>query len=403
MSLPNNLPGQVEKCDGLLSTEFIIETAQKHKAGDKRERKLTTLTFFWALIASVHRNIGERLISSMVSKIQKLCPDVDISESAVKKQMQRRDWRWLKEVYAHLLKRYWSRLEGIDRDYLEQFVDFRIVDSTVINLVKTLRKRFKATTKDGAALKIHAVFSLKKFVALDIEVTKQAYADVRFKFLKGGGNVLYAFDLGYWCYGLFEEIISRGSFFVSRLKDGSDVVIEEFLCPGYSAFEGHKKTLKELIDCNNLGGTVFDAIVRLGDMKTRVRLVGLLHGGEWYFYVTNITDGKFTPQTIYEIYDLRWQIEIFFKELKSGISLRRIMMKTENTIMLEIYATLIFYLLTRILMPKPKKRPRMKKALGIVKEFLLDVVRPMILGDAVAFRTALDGLLRKLAVRCGVG
>jgi hypothetical protein len=341
---------------------------------------------------------------AMISVFHKLT-GVSIKKQSISDQMKLRDWRWLKEIYEHLLEEYWSRLDGIDRSFLEQFTDFRIADSTVIDVVKTLRQKFRATTKGKAALKIHALFSLKKFVALDIKVTRQAYADIKFKFLDGTKNVLYVFDLGYWCYDLFEDIISQGSFFVSRLKDGSDVVIGEFLCPGYSAFR-KGITLKELIDCNSLGGTIFDAMVKLGDMRTRVRLVGLKYRGEWRFYVTNIMDEKFPPGLIYAIYRFRWQIEIFFKELKSNISLRHITTRNENAIMLEIYATLIFYLLTRMLMHKATRKGMMlsvRKSLAMVKRRLTDVVIPMLLGKVEAFKAELGSLLKILAKQCKPG
>ena len=401
--MPTRIPklDLVKKCDELIDRELILKTAQKYEASDQRQRSMTTLIFFWSLVLSVEDKVYHGFFPAMISIFQKLSGKT-ITKQSISDQMQRRDWHWLKEIYDRLLKRYWSRLDGIDRDFLEEFKDVRIVDSTVIEVVKTLRKKFRATTKGRAALKIHVVFSLKKFVALSIDVTKQTYADVKSKFLKGGRNVLYVFDLGYWCYDLFEDIIGLGSFFVSRLKDGSDVVIEEFLCPGYSAFR-KGITLNELIDCNSLGGTVFDAIIKLGDMKTRVRLVGLKHEDEWYFYVTNITDKKFTPQIIYEIYRLRWEIEIFFKELKSGISLRHIVMRDENAIMLEIYATLIFYLLTRTLMSRVRKKLSVRKSLAMVKRRLVDIVVPMLLGKIRRFRAELEALLRLLALHCDPG
>lgn len=398
------LSDSVKKCDELIDRELILETAQKHEAGDERERKLTTLIFFWSLVLSVEDKVYHGFYPAMTSVSQKLTGK-PIKKQSISDQMKRRDWRWLKEIYERLLEEYWPRLDGIDKSFLEQFTDFRIADSTVIEVVRTLRRKFRATTKDKAALKIHALFSLKKLVALEVTVTKQTYGDVRFRFLDGTKNVLYVFDLGYWCYELFEEIISQGSFFVSRLKDGSDVVVEEFLCPGYSAFR-KRITLKELIDCNSLGGTVFDVMVKLGDMKTRVRLVGLKYGGEWRFYVTNITDQKFPPGLIYAIYRFRWQIEIFFKELKSNISLRHITTRNENAIMLEIYATLIFYLLTRMLMSEVARKSvdlSVRKSLAMVKRRLTDVVVPMLLGKVKRFKAELGSLLKILMLQCRPG
>ena len=42
-----------------------------------------------------------------------------------------------------------------------------------------------------------------------------------------GRAALYIFDLGYWCYALFDEIIDRQQHFLSRLKGKSNPLIKE--------------------------------------------------------------------------------------------------------------------------------------------------------------------------------
>ena len=391
------------KYDELINREFILETAQKHEAGDERERSMPTLAFFWSLILSVEDKVHHGFYPVMVSVLHRLTGET-IKVQSVSEQMQRRDWHWLKDIYEHLLTQYWDKLSGVNKEYLEQFTDFRAVDATVIHVVKTLRQKFRATTSGLAAMKLNTVYSLKKFVPLELEITPETRHEVNFNFLTGEKGVLYVFDLGWWCYDLFSNIMSRKSFFICRLKDGADVAIKEFRCRGYSALSSRKRlTLEELIDCGNLGGDSFDAMVKLGDMKEQLRLVGLRHEGEWYFYVTNITDEKFTPQRIYGIYRYRWLIEIFFKELKSNVSLRHIVTKDKNAIMLEIYATLIFYLLTRTLMSKVSKGLSVSKSLAEVKRRLANVVVPMLLGRVREFRAQLRSLLQFLALQCKPG
>jgi len=392
-----------EACE-LINQELILATARKHGAGDDRERCMITEAFFWSLVLSVGDKVHHGFYPAMASVFRKLYGN-DITKGGIKKQMKRRDWHWFKDIYEELLQECLPKLDAMEYDFLGRFTDVRAVDSTVIEIVKKLGGKFRATTKGLAALKVHTLFSVKHFVALKVGVTDQCSADINFSFLSREKGVLYVFDLGYWCYGLLTDIMKRKSFFVSRLKEGADVTIEKFLCRGYSAFDGHKKKLMELISSGNLGGELFDAIVQLGDMKERLRLVGLKHDDEWYFYVTNLTD--FTPQVIYETYRLRWQIELFFKDLKSGVSLRDITTRTENAIMLEIYAVLIFHLLTRMLMSeavaKKPVRLSVRKSLAMVKRRLADVVLPMLLGRVRRFRAELRSLLASLLAQCEPG
>jgi len=396
-----DIPTRLKETRELVSSELILDLATKHGAGDERERSMPTIAFFWSLVLAVEDKAHQGFYPAMASVLRKLYGR-DITKGGIKKQMRRRDWRWLRDIYEQLLRDCLPKLDTFESELLAGFADMLVADSTVIGLVKALRGRFRATT-GGAALKVHTLFSVKSFVALKVEVTEQCSADLKFRFLSKARNVLYAFDLGYWDYDLLGEIMRRKGFFVSRLKEGANVTIEKFLCPGYSASEEHKMKLSELVDCSLLAGEMFDAIVQLGHMKARIRLVGMKHGDEWYFYVTNLTD--FTPQAIYETYRLRWQIELFFKDLKSGISLRRITTRNRNAIMLEIYATLIFHLLTRSLAAraKPRRRLSMRKALAMVKRRLLDVVKPMLLGKPRVFRAELRSLLGSLAAQCEPG
>ena len=83
-------------------------------------------------------------------------------------------------------------------------------------------------------------------------------------------------------------------------------------------------------------------------LKEHLRLIGIKHRGEWYFYLTNIKDTKFRPKDIYTIYTQRWAIEIFFNELKHVLRLENIVCRNENGIKIEIYAALILYMMTKI-------------------------------------------------------
>lgn len=328
--------------------------ADKYNSGDVRKRKLPVELFLESMLLSVSVKHGHGFYAKQAAAACRLSQNTNspvdtLSKAAVGKQMLRRDWRLFRDIFKSILRSCQHLLSEQDKWYLKRFKDARIVDSSVVSLNKVLLNKFRATTKDEAALKIHSLFSLKRFVPLKTEITEQCSADVKFDFLSGKKNILYTFDLGYWDYGLFDKIMEQGSFFISRLKDKSNVRIESILCKGYSPFEGRKMPLKEFIDCSLLSGESFDAIVKLGDMSKHLRLVGLKHKEEWYFYVTNITDEEFSPEIIYEIYRLRWQIELFFKWLKHILKLEHITGERVNSIMSEIYAVMIVFLLTRLM------------------------------------------------------
>jgi IS4 transposase len=391
----------------VLGKERISSIAEKCNAGDERKRKLPTDLFVKSTLLTVAEKQGYGLYPRQAATACMLSQSSDnpvdaLTRSAVGKQMLKRDWSLFMELFKGILKPYWHQLTPLDRHYLKRFKDARIVDSTVVGLNKLLLREFRANDEGEAALKLHTVFDTK-FVPVGVHVTEQRYADVNFDFLTGEKNVFYMFDLGYWCFDLFKQIMGQESFFLSRLRSDCDPKICEFISPSYTALKGRRIKLSELKDCNLLGGDTFDAMVKLPGIIGQLRLVGLKHNGGWYFYVTNLMDEEFTPQVIYEIYRLRWQIELFFKWLKHILSLEHISGQRVNSIMSQIYAAMIVYLITRLMIEEaaraygiPVEKFSMEKCLNLVT-LNLDVVVRLIRGEPPP-----DYLLRLMASSLGI-
>ncbi len=271
--------------------------------------------------------------------------EVTVTASALCKKYAELDWKILRDIYNATLEKYGTLLDTDIGETLRVFKDVHIIDSTSINLSVLLEEVFSATNKNMAALKIHTKFSLKKFVPIDIEVGSQKVHDSNYDFVSGEKGILYLADLGYWDFNLFERIMNKSSFFLFRLKKGCVVRIIEVLS-GDKMFKG--KTLSEIICFINTDS--IDLKVKLNGISKPLRVVGLKHEGEWYFYLTCIFDEKITPEIIYQIYRQRWTIELVFNDLKNAINLKTIAGENDNIVMIEIYAGLLFFLLTRIIM-----------------------------------------------------
>ena len=191
-------------------------------------------------------------------------------------------------------------------------------------------------------MKIHARFSVVNQIPEDIKVTSETTNERKYNFIARAANFLYIFDLGYYGIELFNGIMKVHSFFVSRLKSNIDPLIV------VGKYEG--KRLSEVL--KDIKGSTVDVMVNLitqaATLTEYLRLIGIKHEGEWYFYLTNIKDKAFRPKDIYTIYTYRWTIEIFFNELKHVLRLENIVCRNENGIKVEIYAALILYVLLRI-------------------------------------------------------
>jgi hypothetical protein len=352
-----------ESFQEILSEADLENLFEKHGIKDIRERKLSVRHFFWLIILSAAepsaRGCLVQLISFFLGAIV-IFPGLQakvggqLSKTTVSKRLNNVSWYLFRGVYKHLLDKYKDLLGATEVQFLGHFKDAFAVDGSVIKLCKQLDKIFKSVHKNKSSLKLNAKFSLKLEVLTKVQVSSGKRHDSRFSFVTKESNCLYLVDLGYWSFKLMQKIIDAGSFFVMRLKSSCNPLIVKVSKPEFQHLVGQRLTDIRLWLASQTNLSQVDLIVQLSSAKKphfreNIRLVGLLYEGEWRFYVTNIFDTAFTPASIYELYALRWQVEIFFNLIKNVLSLQNIISRNKNGIMIEIYAALIFHLLTRIL------------------------------------------------------
>ena len=347
--------------DVLTDTE-LVALFEKYGIKDIRERKLSVYHFFWLIILSASepsvRGCIVQLIGFFFGAIA-LFPSLQakiggkLSKTAVSKRLNNVSWYLFQGVYNYLLAKYKHILGATEVQFPGRFKDAFAVDGSVIKVCKQLETVFRSVHKNKASLKLNAKYSLKLEVLTKLQVGHGKRHDSRFSFVTKEVNRLYLVDLGYWSFKLMQKVIDAGSFFVMRLKSSCDPLIVKVSEPKFQHLVG--KRLSEITDWLTAQANLkeIDLTVQLSSAKKPrftedIRLVGLLYEGVWRFYVTNIFDTAFTPTAIYELYALRWQVEIFFNVIKNVLSLQHIISRNKNGIMIEIYAALIFHLLTRI-------------------------------------------------------
>lgn len=346
----------------ILSDAELAALFRKYGIGDIRDRKLPVYHFFWLIILSAADPTARGCILKLISFFlgamivfptrQAKIGD-KLSKTAVSKRLNTVSWYLFRGVYTHLLAKYRHILGATELQFLGHFKEAFAVDGSVIKLCKQLEKIFQSVHKNKASLKLNVKYCLQLEVLTKLQVSSGKRHDSRFSFVTKEGNRLYLVDLGYWSFTLMQKIMDAGSFFVMRLKSSSNPLIVKVSNPEFQHLVG--KRLSDIIAWLKTHPALkdIDLTVQLSSAKKprfteHIRLVGLLHEGEWRFYVTNILEATFTPALIYDLYTLRWQVEIFFNVIKNVLSLQNIISRNKNGIMIEIYAALIFHLLTRI-------------------------------------------------------
>ena len=77
----------------------------------------------------------------------------------------------------------------------------------------------------------------------------------------------------------------------------------------------------------------------------RLRRIGYRDAktGKRYEFLTN--HFRLSAKTIADIYKERWQIEIFFREVKQNLHIKSFVGRSENAVLIQIYTALTVYLL----------------------------------------------------------
>jgi hypothetical protein len=349
----------------VLPNATLEALANQTQAQDQRKRKLTCVVFFWLMILAVGPG-GPISLSGMVSflvvayAMAGMCVvRATLSRQALSENLKLRPWPFFEAVLNHLLAAY-ALLVGTSTPALdlELIRHLMLADTSTLRVADRLIQVFpghKTGRKaEWAAVKLHTAFRLFRSVPEVLALTAEKVNDRKVGFLRPlGEKVLYVFDLGYWKYGLFDDIIELKQHFISRLREGCNPLIKEVYL-GCQDWVG--KRLKDI----TLVGEEVDLLVNLSSagpsnpkMKHDVRLVGQRVDGDWHLYVTSIMDRVvYVVSLIARIYALRWQIEIFFRDLKCVLRIKNFIATNENGVRIQIYAALIFYVLTHIVMLK---------------------------------------------------
>jgi len=353
----------------LLPEEKLEALARSRSAGDLRKRKLTCTTFIWmAILAfgpggpiSLHKVLTYALVAGVMAGVGAL--QAVRSKEAVSENFRERPWQFFEAVLQYLLMAYaalWSQLAGQPNLAVVRDLHVLLIDATVMRVAHRLIDVFPASAtgkcKEWAAVKLHTSFRLFRGVPEVLDLTAQKKNERKISFLRPVGEaVLYIFDLGYWTYELFDTIIDRQQHFISRLRaDCNPRILAVYV--GDPTWVGQR--LKDMV----LKGRTIDCLVNLSSanpanpqMRHPVRLVGqwITKDKSWHLYITSLVAWQKYPLTLLiDLYRLRWQIEILFRNLKHVLRMANFVSTTENGIRIQMYAALIHYMLTHLIILK---------------------------------------------------
>lgn len=247
------------------------------------------------------------------------------------------------KVMKHLMTQSPGFAKGkIRRGYLRRFrTAIHAMDSTTIQLVANCMDWAKHRRRKAAA-KCHLRLNLQSFLPNCVIVDTARFHDNTkarelCAALKTGE--IGVFDKAYVDFDHLADLTARGVWWVTRAKDNmayrvvkslrtttnrrvlDDDIIELLSPPGVRSYAGRLRRLVVLVEVD-------------GDDREMVFLTNHLEWSGW---------------TVSELYRCRWDIEVFFKEIKQTLQLADFLGHSANAVRWQIWIGLLVHLLLRYL------------------------------------------------------
>lgn len=334
----------------------------------KRSSKLLPTRFFEMLLygASINGTCSLNQASCEFAESFGL----NISKQGIDARYDATTVSFVRSIFEEQLSK---QIDGtINTDYLKKFSRVRIKDATRFDLPARLKEQFNGyggkITSEAAAC-IQYEFDIKNGKILDIDFTaakRTDYQDAREKVddIKMGDLVIR--DLGYFSSDVIRKIIDKEAFFLSRLHS-------KMLVFGADGEEIHFSRLHNQMMKNKQSHLEMQVCIGKEE-KIPVRLIIDLMPEEVYqkriikatkeakkkghqltedykarahfnLLVTNICNGDIPSIQVYQLYKIRWQIELIFKIWKSTCGINKIHPMRYHRLMCFFYAKFILILI----------------------------------------------------------
>ena len=296
-----------------------------------------------------------------------------ICRSTLSDANKRRKSCFFGSIYRSLYSRYASVLSD-SLSKKEVSTKLYVMDSTTISLFSQILRGTGRNSKNGkkkGGIKAHTIIEenidLPVFVDFTAGVVHDHELMKRLFDLPYGSFI--AFDMGYTDYLLWRQLDEAGYRFVCRLKDNAKFkIIGQRKCPekniladqiiefSYSKYV--ERTLTEEEMRHRRGRRPKTGVVTVkkrvqGTYRCRRILRRTDDGKDTVEFVTNVLDSKeMSAEQVCETYRRRWTIESLYKKLKQNFPLKYFLGDNVNAIEIQIWVTMIAYLLLRVMQVK---------------------------------------------------
>jgi hypothetical protein len=228
----------------------------------------------------------------------------------------------------------------------------KLIDGTLLPALPRMHWALWVNDQNRAA-KLHLKFTVLRQAPCDATITEGNSCERKAlrQLMKKGetivGDRYYGLE-----YAFFGEMRQLGVSFVIRIRNKPRIEIIEEL---------------PLTDADRAAGVTWQGLVKLGDkwQGEPIRVVKVAVDGKELLLATDL---DIEAELIALIYRYRWQIELFFKWMKSILGNRRLMAESPEGVAIQTYSALIAALMLQLF---TGKRPS-KRAMELIRFYMMD-------------------------------
>lgn len=328
----------ISKLDRLKFSKLVKEKeTDKHQKGFNSWTHLVSMLFCQFAKSQSLRDISNGLRSA-TGNLNHLGIEKAPSKSTIGYQNKNRDWELFRAYYYQLLESL-GQQAGFRQIKFKIKTKIFLLDSTTISLCLSIFDWAKYKTAKGA-VKMHTLLDFDGNLPAYVNITDGKTADNKGAYdiplLKGSVIVADRFYNDFYLLNIWD---SKGVYFVIRHKENIQYkVIKENKLPE----NRHQHILKdEIIELKNKSSKE--------KYPKRLRRVAVWDDVNEQVIELITNQMTWSCNTIGELYKSRWQVEIFFRDIKQLLHIKSFIGTSQNAVMIQIWTALITILMLKAL------------------------------------------------------
>lgn len=328
----------ISKLDRLKFSKLVNEKqTDKHEKGFNSWTHLVSMLFCQFAKSQSLRDVSNGLRSA-TGNLNHLGIEKAPSKSTIGYQNKNRDWELFRAYYYQLLGSLGQQV-GFKQVKFKIKTKIFLLDSTTISLCLSIFDWAKYKTAKGA-VKMHTLLDFDSNLPAYVNITDGKTADNKGAYdiplLKGSVIVADRFYNDFYLLNIWD---SKGVYFVIRHKENMQYkVIKENKLPENM----HQHILKdEIIELKNKSSKE--------KHPKHLRRVAVWDDVNKQVIELITNHMAWSCNTIGELYKSRWQVEIFFRDIKQLLHIKSFIGTSQNAVMIQIWTALITILILKAL------------------------------------------------------